>query len=365
MIPLFDRYPSLAEKLPRVALCDLPTPIVRLERLGASLDLPRLYVKRDDLTATLFGGNKVRALEFLFGHARARHAKRVAAAGLAGTSMALATTLYAKQLGISCTALLVSATRTEEARRNLRYFHLVGADIQPITLNPLVPLGLLLNWWRIDGALPMFFNASGPIGVTSYVNAGFELAQQVEQGQLPEPARIYVALGLQGTAVGLLLGVRAAGLKSQVVAVASHSATTDRTKVAMLKRFRRANAYLRGHDPNFPLVELAAQEIELRSEPAARVGPSLIQAVWDAEHIQLDATWTAPTYAAMLQDIEHEELHDHTLLLWHTYNSRPYPSAVDDVDYRSLPKGFHHYFTGPVQEINAPAMIGSRKGTRT
>ncbi len=37
MIPLFDRYPRLAESLPRVALCDLPTPVMRLERLGAAL----------------------------------------------------------------------------------------------------------------------------------------------------------------------------------------------------------------------------------------------------------------------------------------------------------------------------------------
>jgi 1-aminocyclopropane-1-carboxylate deaminase/D-cysteine desulfhydrase-like pyridoxal-dependent ACC family enzyme len=193
MIPLFDRYPRLAESLPRVALCDLPTPVMRLERLGAALHLPHLYVKRDDLTAPLFGGNKVRALEFLFGRARERRAKRVVAVGLAGTSMALATTLYAKQLGLACTALLLSATTTEEARRNLRYLRWLDADIHPMKRNPFTLLRILFHCWRLDGTLPTLFNPSSPVGISGYVNAGFELAQQVEQGVLPEPDRIYLA----------------------------------------------------------------------------------------------------------------------------------------------------------------------------
>ncbi len=337
MIPLFDRYPRLAESLPRVALCDLPTPVRRLERLGAALHLPHLYVKRDDLTALLFGGNKVRALEFLFGRARERRAKRVVAVGLAGTSMALATTLYAKQLGLACTALLLSATTTEEARRNLRYLRWLDADIHPMKRNPFTLLRILLHCWRLDGTLPTLFNPSSPVGISGYVNAGFELAQQVEQGVLPEPDRIYLALGLQGTAVGLMLGVRATGLKSQVVCVSSHASSDDQhTKARMVKRFRKANAYLRRHDPSFPFVELAAEEIALR---------------------RLDTTWTAPTYAALLQDVEREQLQDQTILFWQTSNSRPYPLGVKEVDYHALPAGFHAYFTGPVQEINVPAWM--------
>jgi 1-aminocyclopropane-1-carboxylate deaminase/D-cysteine desulfhydrase-like pyridoxal-dependent ACC family enzyme len=363
MIPLFDRYPRLAESLPRVALCDLPTPVRRLERLGAALHLPHLYVKRDDLTALLFGGNKVRALEFLFGRARERRAKRVVAVGLAGTSMALATTLYAKQLGLACTALLLSATTTEEARRNLRYLRWLDADIHPMKRNPFTLLRILFHCWRLDGTLPTLFNPSSPVGISGYVNAGFELAQQVEQGVLPEPDRIYLALGLQGTAVGLMLGVRATGLKSQVVCVSSHASSNDQhTKARMVKRFRKANAYLRRHDPSFPFVELAAEEIALRSEPAGKgplftVGRSQIQPVWEVEHFRLDTTWTAPTYAALLQDVEREQLQDQTILFWQTSNSRPYPLGVEEVDYHALPAGFHAYFTGPVQEINVPAWM--------
>src|SRR5262249_15163366 len=105
--------------------------------------------------------------------------------------------------------------------------------------------------------------------------------------------------------------------------------------------------------------ELAAEEVALRSEPAGKgplftVGREHLQHVWEVENLRLDTTWTAPTYAALLQDVEHEKLQDQTILFWHTYNSRPYPLEVEDADYRALPKGFHSYFTGPVQEINVP-----------
>ena len=68
MIPLFEQYPRLAEALPYAALADLPTPVERLDRLGAEFAVGQLFIKRDDQTGALFGGNKVRKLEFLLGN---------------------------------------------------------------------------------------------------------------------------------------------------------------------------------------------------------------------------------------------------------------------------------------------------------
>lgn len=59
-LPLFTRYPELAEKLPRYPLGSYPTPVQRLSHLGHD----NLWIKRDDLTSDVYGGNKVRKLEF-------------------------------------------------------------------------------------------------------------------------------------------------------------------------------------------------------------------------------------------------------------------------------------------------------------
>src|ERR687890_332349 len=64
--PLLDHFPELA-RIPRAALATLPTPI---EPLPNASPAGSLWIKRDDLSAEVFGGNKVRALEFLLGSVR-------------------------------------------------------------------------------------------------------------------------------------------------------------------------------------------------------------------------------------------------------------------------------------------------------
>jgi 1-aminocyclopropane-1-carboxylate deaminase/D-cysteine desulfhydrase-like pyridoxal-dependent ACC family enzyme len=56
-------------------------------------------------------------------------------------------------------------------------------------------------------------------GTLGWVDAGVEIARRVGAGEVPEPKRVYVALGTGGTAAGLLVGLRLGGLTSEVVAV--------------------------------------------------------------------------------------------------------------------------------------------------
>ena len=56
-------------RLPRVRLAHLPTPLQELPNLARALKGPRIFVKRDDLTGIGFGGNKTRKLEYLMGQA--------------------------------------------------------------------------------------------------------------------------------------------------------------------------------------------------------------------------------------------------------------------------------------------------------
>ena len=56
---------ELIARRPRVSLTQLPTPLQDCPRLTRELggDV-RILMKRDDLTMTGFGGNKIRKLEF-------------------------------------------------------------------------------------------------------------------------------------------------------------------------------------------------------------------------------------------------------------------------------------------------------------
>ena len=78
------RFPELRGGLPRVPLTTVPTAVQPLrhlsERVGAEV-----WVKRDDRSASLYGGNKPRKLEFLLGDALARGKSVVLTSGGIGT----------------------------------------------------------------------------------------------------------------------------------------------------------------------------------------------------------------------------------------------------------------------------------------
>ena len=67
-----DQLRRAALRLPRVALAHLPTPLEEVPRFAARLKGPRVFIKRDDHTGMVMGGNKTRHNEFLFGAALQR-----------------------------------------------------------------------------------------------------------------------------------------------------------------------------------------------------------------------------------------------------------------------------------------------------
>jgi hypothetical protein len=40
------------------------------------------------------------------------------------------------------------------------------------------------------------------------------------------------------------------------------------------------------------------------------------------------------------------------VLFWNTYNSQPFDTAMDTLDYHALPEAFHHYFEEDVQPLD-------------
>ncbi len=75
----------------------------------------------------------------------------------------------------------------------------------------------------------------------------------MQQGLVPEFDYIYVPCGSQGTAAGLLLGVKAAGLKTTIIPVCIRPMTyaQDVTKLS-----RKTNELLWKADPTFPYCNI-------------------------------------------------------------------------------------------------------------
>lgn len=219
-LPLFERFPQLARAVPRLPLARLPTPVERLPT-----DAADAWIKRDDLTGTLYGGNKVRKLEFLLAAARAAGAERLITVGAIGSHHALATTIYGVRAGFGVSVVLLPQAPTEHVRAVLVAMAAHGADVRIVRGAAAVPAGVAAAHiaHRRERRYTIAPGGSDPIGTLGYVNAALELDRQCGAGLLPVPTAVHVAGGTLGTAVGLALGFAIAGLPTRVIA---HRITT-------------------------------------------------------------------------------------------------------------------------------------------
>lgn len=209
---LFEVFPALRDRLAVVSLGEFPTPVEPLPGLEEIVGAPRgsVYVKRDDLTSRLYGGNKVRPLEVLFAEARRNGATHVFATGAFGSNHAVATVVHAPRAGLLPGVVLYPQPASAEPLANL---NATAARATPFVALPhwsALPVGIRFAEWneRRRGHVPFFMMPGGatPLGALGYVNGALELALQVASGVLPPPRRVVVAGGSGCTTAGLLVG---------------------------------------------------------------------------------------------------------------------------------------------------------------
>lgn len=361
---MFQRFPRLA-RLPVAGLCERPTPVQSLDVLSRDLRCEMLSIKRDDRTAVELGGNKVRKLDFQLGAALAARATAVVTAGAASSNHVVATAAHARRLGLRTVALVVPQTASGNVRRNLLRAHAAGANLVAYPAGTSMhstssAVRAQMESLRGEGWDPYFvpFAGMGTLGALGYVSAAFELAEDVAAGRLPEPDSIYLALGSMGTALGLAIGLRAAGLRSRVIAVRAvnqRSASTERLRA----EGQATIEYLHQMEDSFPAQSAAELELELRGGPldteygvATEAGLVAARTLYDAHGIVLDSTYTAKAFSVLLQDARSGAA-GRFPLYWHTAAGS---SSADDeqlpAEFQCLPEAFHALYTAEEDPID-------------
>jgi 1-aminocyclopropane-1-carboxylate deaminase/D-cysteine desulfhydrase-like pyridoxal-dependent ACC family enzyme len=363
MIPLFEQYPSLKERIPYVSLGEFPTPIEHLSRLGKEIGADHMYLKHDGFSGSLYGGNKIRKLEFLLADALHKMAKEVLTFGFAGSNHALATAVYARKLKLKCISILLAQPNAQYVRHNLLLGHVCGAKIHHFKneMAAYIPTAIIFLWKKLkQGKFPYIIEPGGssPLGTIGYVNAGFELKEQVASGLMPEPDRIYLPLGTMGTAVGLTIGLKAAGLKTRVVSVRVADVKYG-NKEKFVKLFKKTLALILSMDSSFPRVEIADDEVDIRHDffggQYARFteqGMAALNLAAKSEGIILDGTYTGKAMAALIDQLRVHGTRNEVILFWNTYNARDFYDAIEGIDYHQLPGCFHRYFEEELQPLD-------------
>jgi D-cysteine desulfhydrase len=349
---LFDRYPALADRIPWRPLGNYPTPIEEIPRLAEG-GAARLFVKRDDLSSPLYGGNKVRKLEFFLAEAELASRHTLITLGGIGSNHALAVATHGAALGFDVDLALYDQPLTGHVRANLGGFVSAGARLHYVGSTP---RAFLLSGWlearRAAGRhAPYFIMVGGTsrLGCLGHVNAGLELARQVAEGALPEPDRLFVPLGTCGTAAGLIVGLKLAGLRTRLSAVRVADPFPANPLVLRLIAQDTAD-FLSAADSAFPRLRISSRDFDFLPDyfgpgyghPTPESDAAVAGAAPD---LALETTYTGKALAACLAACRSAPAGS-TLLFWNTFNSAPLqsPGRLDSLP-RALANRLAHNAT--------------------
>jgi D-cysteine desulfhydrase len=267
------------------------------------------WVKREDLSHAVYGGNKVRKLEWLLPDIAARGGTMVTL-GAGGSHHAIASALFGAQAGVKVHAVLVPQPDSPHVRENLRLSLSLAHRVWPCGGNLDVPRQIIrafLAARREDGTWPVWVGPGGssPIGCLGWVQGGLEIAQQIAQQAMPEPTAVLVPAGSTGTAAGLMVGLALSGLSEvtlHAVRVTEKWMANHRTVFRLAQRTRAL------------LVAGGAQVPPLRPSRLivhhgycgpgyghdTEAGRAARDVAQQRAGLVLEATYTAKTFAALL-----------------------------------------------------------------
>eukprot|EP01134_Creolimax_fragrantissima_P006489 CFRG6489T1 len=224
--PWAEGLPTEKIPLTKLKLAVTPTPIDSWDQLPGKPNGIRLDIKRDDMTGSAVGGNKVRKLEFLLADALAQNCDSVITCGAVQSNHARATAMAARSQGLDSHLFLRSESPSNTKigfQGNVLLDRMMGSTIH---LLPRVPYktGLLPHMKALQDSeaakgrksylIPV--GGSDVVGWWGYVE-GFR--EMLEQGVHKTYTDIVVSTGSGGTAAGIAISNYLCGSPIKVHAV--------------------------------------------------------------------------------------------------------------------------------------------------
>jgi D-cysteine desulfhydrase len=354
-IPLVKKFPKL-KALPHVNLINAPTPVEKMVKTNEILGGMNIWIKRDDLTNSKYGGNKPRKYEFVIPYIQKRKINRILTVGGLGSNHSLAITIIARDFGIKTSLYLSNQPLTQHVRENLLCDHYYGAELIYTKDHNYKKYNLLKDLISDWSSYYLCTGASNSIGTIGFINAGLELAEQIKKGDIPEPDKLFVAVGSMGMVIGLFIGLELARLKTKIIGVSVIGEKFNSIK--KLKNLtRKTLKRLRKIDDSIPdvsnrLFERFSLNKSFFGGEYGRITYEGLEAIEIAkkDDIKLDPVYTGKTYSAMVDYCRKTpNAKNETILYWHSKSSVDLSSIYNSVKYNELPKEFHKFFDGTVE----------------
>ena len=326
---------ALLDRLPRARLGFFPTPLQRLDRLSEQLGI-NLYIKRDDFTGVnLFGGNKVRKLEYLLGQAVSLGVTHVITYGATQSNHAMETAAACRRLGIQPILYLTAVVppKPEELRANLLLDHLLGAEIHVVPIESgETEADAEARSFEMGAARAAELNAAGKVcvdipmgGANALGSVGFAAAMVELEEQCGALgglcfSRLYHSTGTGGTMAGLHAGRAMLGLDAQIVSV---SASRKDEAAYLQKVFDLSRAVLAtiGSDaaPDHGAMRLDLTQWQPGYEQPSEASAEAIRLLARTDGLFVDPVYTGKALAGLLADVRSGAIgSEENVLFWHT-----------------------------------------------
>jgi len=221
---------TLAEKLSRFSragIARLDTPLEPMTRLSAHLGGPRLWVKREDMTGTGFGGNKLRKLEYVLRDALDCGTDTLVSGGVVQSNSQRQVAAAAAKLGLACHLAvyhgrLAAPTPEYEMSGNALLNRLFGAVLHDVPWDGdrNSAIEALCADLKAVGKRPYMvpYGVSNGLGAVGYASAIAEIADQAKNFGI-KPAAIVHCSGSAATQAGLVVGATAAMPETRIVGI--------------------------------------------------------------------------------------------------------------------------------------------------
>jgi 1-aminocyclopropane-1-carboxylate deaminase/D-cysteine desulfhydrase-like pyridoxal-dependent ACC family enzyme len=299
---------AAAGKLPRVRLAHLPTPLEELPRFSAKLGGGvRVFIKRDDCTGLVLGGNKARHNEFLLADALAQGCDMLVWGALVQSNNCRQTAASCAKLGLECRLYLSKAHLKTEPQGNLLIDYLVGAKVEFTDARIGPELNALLaakaDEFRRAGRKPYFWHPPRvvPLAALSYTLAMAEIAEQTAALGIT-PGALYVS-SAGATGAGVALGKALLGLPYPMRLICPMHWPWDIP--SRIADDANAAAGLLGLPHRLTANEISADESFIAPGYGlpSTAGREALNLLATTEAILLDHVYTAKALAALIADV--------------------------------------------------------------
>ena len=295
------------DRLPRVRLAHLPTPLEPLPALTKHLGGPRIFVKRDDCTGLATGGNKTRKLEFLMADALEKGADTVITCGGVQSNHTRQTAAAAAKLGLACHLVQQQRAPWDDPdygeTGNMFLDRLLGAHFHSVPTEADRAPGMerVAEDLRAEGARPYVIPGGGSneIGGLGYAGCALEIVEQAKAQDLAVDY-VVIASGGGGTQGGLVAGLTACESGIRAIGI-----DIDAEGEAVAGRVRNiAGAIAERLDVRGGVADDAVEvNFDYAGEAYGRPTPGMVEAVTLLARIEglvLDPVYTGKAMAGLI-----------------------------------------------------------------